>query len=169
MEKPPPIANEEFRLAALHALGLLDTPASQSLDRVTQELARMLKAPVALVSLVDAERQWFMSRVGLQAQQTPRDVAFCAHVVAANAPLLVPDACLDPRFADNPLVTAEPHLRAYMGVPLHAPGGLPIGTLCVLDHQPRAFDSAQLNLLRRVAGFVEMLLARRHGGHGSQA
>jgi GAF domain-containing protein len=160
--KPPTPANEADRLAALHKLVLLDTPASASFDRLTQLTAQLMGVPIALISLVDEERQWFLSRVGLDAKQTERDISFCAHAVAADAPLVVGDAWLDPRFADNPLVTGQPLVRAYLGVPVHAPGGLPIGTLCVIDRRPRSFTSSEVQAIQRLAKFADELVAR-HG------
>jgi GAF domain-containing protein len=163
MDQAPIIPTEELRLAALRELKLLDTAPSQSFDRLTKEVARILNVPIALISLVDADRQWFYSRFGLEATQTPRSVAFCAHAVAADAPLVVPDALLDPRFADNPLVTGQPHVRAYLGVPLHSPNGQPIGTLCAIDSQPRDFSALDLQVMQRLTSFVEILLRRKSG------
>lgn len=162
MEQPPPIATEAHRLAALRELCLLDTPATELFDRLTREAARLLKAPIALISLVDAERQWFYSRVGLGATETARSISFCGHAVAADAPLVVPDATLDARFADNPLVTGHPRIRAYLGVPLHAPGGHAIGTLCVIDPKVRTFTSTDQQTLQRLTGLIELMLARRN-------
>lgn len=159
--KPAPIpADDEERVAALQALQLLDSPPSESFDRAVATAARLLHVPVVLVSLVDRHRQWFKAHVGIAATETPRDVSFCGHAVADDRPLAVPDALADPRFADNPLVTGEPKVRAYLGVPLHAPGGAAIGTLCAIDHQPRQFSPGDLDLLKRMARVVEVLIAR---------
>jgi GAF domain-containing protein len=153
-------ANEADRLAALHNLLLLDTPASASFDRLTQLTAKLMVTPMALISLIDEQRQWFLSRFGLEAEQTERGISFCAHAVADNAPLVVGDAWLDPRFADNPLVSGPLRVRAYLGVPIHAPGGLPIGTLCVIDRQPRSFSSSEVQAIQRLAKFADAIVAR---------
>jgi GAF domain-containing protein len=158
MRTPPIPDNEQARLAALRKLVILDTPPTETLDQVTRTCARMLRVPITLVSLVDENRQWFKSRVGLDAQETPRDVSFCGHVVAANQPLIVSDACTDPRFDDNPLVTGGPRLRAYLGVPVHSPDGLPIGTLCAADHRPREFTPDEIEAMVRMGRLVSRLL-----------
>ena len=157
--EPAPIPPDEAqRLAALRDSGLLDSQAQGGVHRITRSAARLLGTPIALVSLVDERRQWFLSRVGLEAPQTPRDVSFCGHVVALHEPLVVVDSWQDPRFAGNPLVCGEPGVRAYLGVPLHAGGTQPIGTLCVIDTQPRQFSDADLQVLTRCARALELLL-----------
>ncbi len=161
METPPIIPDEASRLAALQALDLLDTAGSDLFDRLTKEAARLLQTPVALISLVDADRQWFYARVGLDAAQTPRSVSFCGHAVAADRPLIVNDATLDKRFFDNPLVTGSPNIKAYLGVPVHAPGGQAIGTLCVIDSRVREFTTKDEQVLRRLTQLIELMLARR--------
>lgn len=159
---PPPLPpNEEERLAALRRLVLLDTPASESFDRITRQCARILRTPIALVSLVDERRQWFKSRFGLDVPETPREFSFCGHAVAADELLVVPDATLDPRFADNPLVTTASGVRAYLGVPIHAPGGEAIGTLCAIDRSPRQFSDADIVVMTRMARIVEHLIQSR--------
>ena len=142
---------EQRRLAALRELGILDGPPQDGLDRITTILASALNVPIALVSLVDAHRQWFASKVGLAVRQTPRDVSFCGHAVAARAMLVVPDALLDARFADNPLVTGPPRVRAYAGAPLLLDDGSAIGTLCAIDYRPREFDAQHLSTLSYLA------------------
>ena len=155
MQEPAHPANESERLAALQSLGLLDTPPEQRFNRITRTAARIFKVPVALVSLVDAERQWFKSRYGLLASETPRSVSFCGHAILGETALVVEDALLDPRFVDNPLVTAAPHVRFYAGQPLNGPGGVKLGTLCLIDHQPRSFDAHDRLTLLDMAGWVE--------------
>ena len=147
--------HEPDRLAALRGLGLLDSPRSASFDRVTRQAARALGMPIVLVSLVDADRQWFMSRVGLDASETSRDVSFCAHAVYECRPLIVPDAVRDSRFAANPLVTGAPHIRAYVGIPLYTQEGFAIGTLCAIDRKPREFSEDDVNTLRDFAYMIE--------------
>jgi diguanylate cyclase (GGDEF)-like protein len=154
MIAPPPLADEARRLATLRGLNILDTPPEERFDRLTRLAKRLFDVPTALVSLVDEDRQWFKSSAGLAATQTPRNISFCGHAIASDATLLVPDAQLDPRFHDNPLVTGEPHVRFYAGCPLSMPDGSRIGTLCLIDTQPREFgkeDSAILGDLARMA------------------
>ena len=129
MSAAPLPPDEAERLALLHALALLDSPPEPALDRITRLAARLLNVPIALVSLIDRDRQWFKSRVGLDATETPRDQAFCAHAILQTAPLVVGDATQDPRFLDNPLVTDAPGIRFYAGVPIRTSGGVALGTL----------------------------------------
>ena len=147
--------DESERLLALHRLGLLDTPPTESLDRITRVAARTLDVPILLVSLLDSDRQWFKSRVGLELAQTSREVSFCSHVVFERRPLIVRDAEFDERFADNPLVTGAPYIRAYLGVPLFTSGNQPIGTLCAIDTRPRDFNDEHTETLQSFAKLVE--------------
>ncbi|ANF24043.1 PAS domain S-box protein [Stutzerimonas stutzeri] len=154
MVAPHP-ANEVERLQLLHALQILDTDPEPVFDRLTRLLAHTLGTPIALVSLIDEHRQWFKSRVGLNVSETPRDQAFCAHAILDGEPLLVvPDAYLDERFADNPLVLGSPHIRAYAGAPIRTQGGLALGTLCAIDTRPRAFTGVELQILQDMADMV---------------
>ena len=148
-------ANETDRLHALHALALLDTPVEERFDRITRLAVRLFDVPIALISLVDAQRQWFKSRAGLATLETPREQSFCAHAILLSQPLVVPDALLDDRFADNPLVTGPPRVRFYAGRRITAPDGSPVGTLCLIDHRPRAFGEAQLQALSDLAALAE--------------
>ncbi|PWC79694.1 sensor domain-containing phosphodiesterase [Azospirillum sp. TSH64] len=134
---PPVPVREEDRLAMLQRYELLDTPAEAAFDQITRLAAKLLKVPVALISLVDRDRQWFKSRVGLPVQETPREYAFCAHALDSEALLVIGDARQDERFADNPLVTGDPNIRFYAGAPLRTADGLALGTICVIDDQPR--------------------------------
>jgi diguanylate cyclase len=156
-------ANEPARLAALRRYMLLDTLPEPEFDRVTALAARMFDVPIALVSLVDADRQWFKSCVGLADSETSRDLAFCAHALFDPAPLVVTDARLDPRFASNPYVIGEPHVRFYAGAPLMTPDGFALGTLCVIDQKPRTLDSPQLANLAALAALVVDLVEARLG------
>ncbi len=162
MQAPEIPANEPARLQALRSYDVLDTPAEPAFDALTTLAAHIAGVPIALVSLVDADRQWFKSRYGLDAPETPRDVSFCGHVVATDAPLIVPDAWQDERFADNPLVTGGPRVRFYAGVPLRTETGLVVGTLCTIDHVARELTDTQremLNLLARQV--IDQLELRR--------
>jgi phosphoribosyl 1,2-cyclic phosphodiesterase/CheY-like chemotaxis protein len=150
--EPPP--NEELRLAALHALGILDTPAEERFDRLTRLAAALFDVPIALVSLVDRDRQWFKSRHGLGLLETHRDASFCAHALHREDAMVIPDARLDDRFADNPQVTGPPRLRFYAGYPLSDADGACFGTLCLIDTRPRELDGAKLDLFRDLGALV---------------
>ena len=147
--------DEAERLAELQALEILDTPSEARFDRIVELAAGIFHAPIAYVAMIDADRQWFKSRCGLKALQTSRDVSFCAHTILHDGPLVVPDALLDPRFRDNPLVVGEPHIRFYAGHPLSGPGGHHVGTLCIADHVPRTLDEGELAVLARLAAMAE--------------
>lgn len=151
-EHPP---DESERVAELRDLGILDTPPEERFDRYTRLASRLFGVPTALVSLVDSNRQWFKSRVGLDAPQTPRDVSFCGHAILNDDPLVINDAKEDPRFAQNPLVTGDPNIRFYVGAPLKGPSGHTLGTLCLIDSKPRTFDAADLRDLTDLASLVE--------------
>ena len=139
------------RLRALADYRVLDTAAEEPFDNITQLTAKIFGTPISLVSLIDEHRQWFKSRHGLEARETPRDVSFCDHAVRSNQTLLVPDTHLDPRFAENPLRTGAPFVEFYAGIPLKTAGGHAIGTLCVIDHRPRALTPAQRATLDALA------------------
>ncbi|MFJ3483573.1 diguanylate cyclase domain-containing protein [Pseudomonas sp. NPDC090202] len=153
MEAPIPPYEKE-RLEALHFLEILDTPAEASLDRITRLVARVLNVPIALVSLVDEDRQWFKSRAGLEASETPREMAFCAHAILQTSPLVVPDAQEDERFRDNQLVTGAPNIRFYAGVPIRTSQGFAVGTLCAIDERPRQLSQEDIDTLRDLADIV---------------
>lgn len=156
---PPP--NEAERLASLSAHDILDTPPEQGFDDLTALASHICGTPIALVSLVDAHRQWFKSRVGLAAAETPRDVAFCAHTILGDGMMVVQDAFEDERFHDNPLVTGAPHVRFYAGAPLKARDGHALGTLCIIDHVPRRLSDSQHGALARLGRQVEAQLQLR--------
>jgi phosphoribosyl 1,2-cyclic phosphodiesterase len=160
-QNAPLPADELRRVAALHALDILDTEPEPRFDRYTGEIGEALDLPVALVSLVDTDRQWFKSRRGLDATETPRDLAFCAHAILGDDVLQVPDALDDPRFADNPLVAGDPRLRFYAGMPLSLSDGTRVGTLCVADYRPRELSDDELDELRRVGRLVARELQER--------
>lgn len=150
--------NESQRLQSLHALKQLDSPPEPQFDRLTRIAARCFNVPIALLSLVDLDRQWFKSRVGLEERQTPRSLSFCAHAILQDEPLIIRDTHSDPRFSDNPLVTGAPHVRFYAGRPVHGPDGYRIGTFCLLDRRPREFDAVDLQLLNDLAILAEQAL-----------
>ncbi|MFN3165456.1 MAG: response regulator [Phycisphaeraceae bacterium] len=144
--------DHEFqRLVSLMSCDVLDTEPEACFDDLTELASRLCQTPIALVSLVDHDRQWFKSRTGLDATQTPRDQAFCAYTILGGGPLVIEDATTDPRTSDNPLVTGEPGIRAYAGVPLRLTEGEAVGTLCVVDTKPRRFDARQIADLRVIA------------------
>jgi len=146
---------ESARVAALRALGILDTPAEERFDRLTRLARRILGVPMAMISLVDTDRQWFKSSPGTRVQQTPRRVSFCGHAILGDGAFVVADARADSRFADNPLVTGEPGVRFYAGHPLRAPGGQRVGTLCVVDQRPREIGAEDLQSPQDLAALAE--------------
>ncbi len=160
-QNAPLPADEDQRVRSLNRLGVLDTDSEARFDRLTQMVSDVLDVPIALVSLVDADRQWFKSKVGIEATETPRDLAFCAHAILDDGVLQVPDALADERFADNPLVAGDPRLRFYAGAPLTLSDGSKAGTLCVIDYRPRLLSDEQLAELRRLADLVTVELERR--------
>ncbi|HEX5539050.1 MAG TPA: GAF domain-containing protein, partial [Methylophilaceae bacterium] len=158
MKSPAKPADEQNRLHILHALHILDSSPEERFDRLTRLARRLFDVPIALISLVDAERQWFKSSSGLEIKETPRDISFCGHAILHDGILAVPDTAKDERFFDNPLVTAEPHIRFYAGCPLTMSDGTKLGTLCLFDRQPRSFDDNDYALLADLAHMVEQEL-----------
>lgn len=155
MLEPPLPPDETARLLSLHSLRILDTPAEDRFDRITRMAKRMFGVETCLVSLVDSHRQWFKSKQGLTACETPREISFCGHAILSSDIFVVEDASDDPRFADNPLVTAPPALRFYAGCPIRGPQGYHVGTLCLIDPQPRTLSADDHAYLRDLAGLVE--------------
>jgi len=147
MGAAPKPHDEAQRLAALRRYAVLDTESEPSFDRIVALVERNLGVPIALVSLVDDERQWFKACIGLDGRETSRDVAFCAHAILASDVFEVPDALADPRFVDNPLVTGPPFIRAYLGAPLITEDRFRLGTLCAIDTRPREFTPTELATL----------------------
>jgi GAF domain-containing protein len=143
--KPP---NEEKRLEALRDFQILDTPAEKAFDDLVRLASYICQTPIAAVSFIDQDRQWFKAKVGLEVPETKRDISFCAHAITLpNETLIVPDGSLDPRFSDNPLVQGEPKIRFYAGAPLVTENGLVLGTLCVIDHVPKELSADQIEAL----------------------
>jgi len=172
--------SEIARLAALREYGVLDTPPEPAFDRITELAAELFDAPIALVSLVDAERQWFKSTVGLETAETPREHAFCDHTIRTDEVMVVPDAQADGRFRDNPLVVGEPGIRFYAGAPLTTPGGHRLGSLCIIDRRPRVLDDVGRRRLAFLANIVvgemnlrlanqQLALARRQAEAAAEA
>ncbi|MCW9008802.1 MAG: PAS domain-containing protein, partial [Marinobacter sp.] len=154
--KAPETPPEEFeRQAALERTGLLDTAPEERFDRYTRMACKAFNVPIALVSLVDSNRQWFKSCQGLSASETPRNVSFCGHAILNSELLVIQDTLHDKRFMDNPLVTDDPHIRFYAGAPLHNSEGFRLGTLCLIDSSPRSFNQNDQSLLREIADCVE--------------
>jgi len=151
MQTPIIPSYEAERLRALHDLEILDTASEQRFDRLTRMAQSFCQVPIALICLIDSERQWFKSKQGLALCETAREFSFCGHAILQTDIFIIPDARLDPRFANNPLVTGFPHFIAYVGVPLILANGQCIGTLCVIDHQPRQFSDEQYQVLRDLA------------------
>ena len=159
---PAPLPSDEAaRLRALLEYDILDSPNEAAFDRITQMVGEILHIPIVLVSFVDRERQWFKSRFGLDATESPRDSAFCAHTILGDGPLVVPDAKLDPRFCDSPLVVGAPHIRFYAGIPLRAASGHKLGTLCAICLEPRQLEAREVDLMVRFAAVVSDELALR--------
>lgn len=153
--EPP---NENLRLLSLRAMGILDSPPEDRFDRLTRLATRIFRVPISVCSLVDEKRQWFKSTTGLEATETPREISFCGHAILEKEIFVIEDASKDWRFADNPLVVGEPHVRFYAGAPLRISNGAALGTLCILDYQPRAFSIDQLRSLEDLARIAEQEL-----------
>ena len=159
--KAPIPDNEAQRLEALRDYHILDTAAEEAYDDITALAAYLCHVPIAMISLVDESRQWFKSKLGLNQQETPRDVAFCAHAILQTEPLIVRDAIKDARFADSALVTREPHIRFYAGFPLSSPEGFALGTLCAIDRRPRQLSASQKTAMQALSRQVMALLELR--------
>ncbi|MCU1689821.1 MAG: sensor hybrid histidine kinase, partial [Jatrophihabitantaceae bacterium] len=157
--RPPIPADEAERIAALRALALLDTPSEERFDRITRTAQRVLNVPIALITLVDTDRQYFKSCQGLGVSETPRSASFCAHAIAADDILHVRDALEDPRFVRNPLVLGSPYIRFYAGKPLQSVSGHRLGTLCVIDIVPRDLTEDEASTLIDLAAWAELELA----------
>jgi len=162
MPAAPLPENESARLKALRDYKVLDSTPEQAYDDIVRLASYICKTPMAVITLIDSNRQWFKSKVGLEGTETSRDVAFCAHAILQPGEMtIVPDATKDARFADNPLVTGSPDIRFYAGAPLVTAGGEALGTLCVVDSVPKALDPGQLDALRTLSREVMVQLELR--------
>ena len=149
--KAPLPDNEAERLKALYEFEMLDTAAEKSFDDLTRLATYICKTPMAAITLIDSDRQWFKSRVDISESETSRDISFCSHAILQDGPLVIPNATKDERFADNPFVTNEFHLRFYAGSPLVSSDGYNLGALCVIDTVPRELTDGQLAALRALS------------------
>ena len=159
MKKPDTPHDEQARLETLRSLGILETAPEERFDRLTRTAKRLFEVPIALVSLIDENRQWFKSCIGLSVSETSRDISFCGHAILGDDLFIIPDTIVDERFADNPLVLNDPYIRFYAGYPLRAPNGRKLGTLCIIDRQPRNFGKGELEALTDLAAMVEREIA----------
>ncbi|MEN3277091.1 MAG: hypothetical protein V7631_2881 [Massilia sp.] len=162
----PLAVDEAQRLAALAASGLVDSPEEERFDRIVRLASMVTDSPIALISLLTSKRQWFKARIGMAAQQTPREWAFCSHAILNDAPFVVEDAMADARFSGNPLVLADPHIRFYAGVPLRDKSGMAMGTLCVIDREPRKLRAAELQALTDLAAIAAVEIAANNAEQG---
>jgi diguanylate cyclase (GGDEF)-like protein len=154
MLAPIPTENEERRIASLHSLRILDTDPEERYDRVTRLAKKLFDVPIALVSLVDENRQWFKSAIGLDVKETSREISFCGHTIQNNQTFIVENTALDKRFSDNPLVINDPYIQFYAGHPITAPSGENIGTLCIIDTKPRTLSNDDIAALNDLAALV---------------
>lgn len=159
MQAPALPENEEQRLQSLKALKILDTPAEERYDRLTRIACRLMDVPIALVSMVDSNRQWFKSKQGLSASGSSRDVSFCGHAILGEGIFVVEDTWKDQRFVDNPLVANEPHVRFYAGFPLKNVDGQKLGTLCIMDTKPRSLSQDDIDIFQDLTHMVEQEIA----------
>lgn len=157
--EPPFPLDEATRLESLHSLGILDSAPEERFDRITRTAKRLFKVEICLFSLVDAERQWFKSKQGLEVDETERKLAFSAHAILDDKVFVVWDASVDPRFTNNPFVIGKPHIRFYAGCPVRGPMGHRVGTLCLIDAQPRGLSIEEQDTLRDLAAMIEDELA----------
>ncbi|MGB0748294.1 MAG: diguanylate cyclase [Magnetospiraceae bacterium] len=157
----PHPSNETDRLAALERMRLLSTPREADVDRITRITSECFDVEIALVTLIDRDRQWFKSRIGLEIAETDRDISFCGHTILTDEVMVVTDALEDVRFQDNPLVLGDPLVRFYAGAPIKSEDGYRIGTLCIISRQPREFPEREISLLKDLAATVELAFSHR--------
>lgn len=155
MKKPTKPLDEQTRINTLKSLGILDSNPDERFDRITRLAKRIFNVPIALISLIDSDRQWFLSSVGIDIKETSRDISFCGHAILNDEFFTVPDTTLDSRFNDNPLVTGSLNIRFYAAYPITAPNGSKLGTICLLDQLPRNFAAEDIQLLNDLVQMVE--------------
>jgi diguanylate cyclase (GGDEF)-like protein len=148
------LVDEPGRLAAVRRYEILDTAPEAPFERITGLVKAVMDVPMASVSIIDADRQWLKSCVGMAGGDTPREITFCTHTIQSRDPMVIADAAVDPRFAENPLVTGPPHIASYLGVPLATPDGYNLGSLCALDTKPRNFNPGQVEVMKSFAALV---------------
>jgi GAF domain-containing protein len=165
MLKPPLPPDEDQRMETLFAYKVLDTPPEAVYDDIAHVAAGVCDTPIALITLVDGSRNWFKARVGVEAEESPRDLSFCGHAILRAEIFEVVDASMDERFADNPLVESPPRIRYYAGAPLITPDGYKLGTICAIDIRPRRLSDAQRDTLSALSRLVMRQLDRRRFGH----
>lgn len=162
MQIPHIPQNEAERLEALWQMKILDTAPEDRFDKITKEAAEKLGAPISMISIIDKDREWYKSCVGLDIKEQPREISFCAHAMLSREIFIIEDAKKDPRFADNPQVIGYPYVRAYAGITLHdKKTGFPIRVLCVKDNKPRSFSSTDISSLIELGAKAEDELNRR--------
>ena len=160
--KAPLPENEEERLKALHEIEIMDTEADEAFDDLTRLAGYICETPIALITFIDSERQWFKSPSDFPVSETPRDISFCAHAILQSDPFIIPDALDDERFKNNPFVTSEPNIRFYAGAPLTTEKGFELGTLCVMDTEPRTLSTGQIAALKVLRNqVINLITARR--------
>ncbi len=156
--------DEPARLNELHRYNILDTPPEEAFDHITSLATRICETPIAMINLIDSDRQWFKSKIGIEISEMARDVCFCPHAILKPGPFIIEDASKDARFADDPVVTSHPYIRFFAAAPLMTPEGHPVGTLSVMDHKPKNLGREQTEALRflarQVVGLLEM--RRKH-------
>lgn len=165
MKEPLAPLDETVRLRSLHSMRILDSMPEERFDRITRMAKRLFEVEICLVSLVASNRQWFKSKQGLEACQTPRSVSFCGHAILEEKAFVIEDTSIDQRFADNPLVTDDPSIRFYAGYPVHAPSGERVGTLCLIDSNARTFSPKDEEMLKDFAALVDDELAASSNMH----
>jgi len=159
MQKAPIPQNENERLAELKAMNILDTSPEERFDRITRIATQLFNVPISTITLIDSKREWFKSCQGLSEKEGDRAVSFCGHAVVEEKDVfIIPDASKDPRFADNPMVTGEPFVRLYAGVPLSGPNGYHVGVFCIKDKKIRTLTDAEIQSLRDLATWAELEL-----------
>lgn len=170
MEQAPIPENEAERMTALHSLGILDTQPEERFDAITREAIDRLHVPISTISIIDSKREWYKSCQGTLAKEGSRDISFCGHAMLAKEIFIVEDTLKDPRFADNPMVVGEPHIRFYAGIALHErESKQPVGVLCIKDRVPRSMSPEEIGILMVLAERAEVLINEGRANPNAQA